>query len=1168
MARLSSGVRGMNGLLWIAVPAGLDGDQAVLRVLISPELDPDGPRQMSDEPMAAWPAMLRDEVAFEVEVTVGDTTKPPFVAEHRDDLQSEVWNAFFGSEDMIVMPRAARRHNYDADPFVEGVTSADAAYIARLYPPLAQLLAPGGPAAGAASTLPVEAPPWVRRQRAVAAPGPALGTDRGGSQTIHFDRVVGLLREHPTVLRALGLIVELRFPATRLRPAPPEATGMIRVRWPNAPETWQIESPLTRYEVSGDRFSPASTDEIKGGLVDLRRRVTQPATAAHPAIELPAWEVTTFDVDAAVDALTHAPPAEPGAAPTQPPFLRSAGLMLMRRGRQASLSRRRANAAANAARESRHDLELTADDLVLGYRIDVKPENGGWLSLCRRRACPGHAMYSVNGIAIGTPDASEEGHVKAAGAVLDASGLMRADEVVARWSGWSLVVVPPNFDHRPVDPDPETLQRMPFDFDFGFRVEPRSLPKLRFGMAYQLRCRVADITGGGVQLDEPLLDASATPAVTYLRHEPVPAPVLSLPPEAELGPGETVERLVIRGDAPASPCARLVMPPPTTRMLAEQHGLLDGDDAATFDLVLRGTELPDAAAAGVTIHVLPEPGVTERALSTDQSWAPWPSPGVKRIELRARGEGVDEPPLAWEGETLVVRLAPAQRLSLELSSNIRPELAGHFALTQSLGAAAHRHPMVSPARTLELVHAVKRPHDPVGPLTPARSQAGDTYVTLVPPADEPLLGVDPASTARIDISASWTGSDSFGVNGGVVASATLTRDTRELPALRHELGDTRQRWVTYEVTAISRFREFWPPPPPALEAADQEFEKGFLATTTLRAVNIPSSARPPAPVLLTAAPAFMWREGADAAATVWRVRERIRAGGILRVEFERPWSVSGTGEKLAVIVWPESPAPGELWPFLSQVANDPIWNTTPPDRFPVPSAFGPDGARAQAVRLSESGDQVMAIPYDVISLPNPSRCYADIALPEAVAASYCPFAQLALARYQPHSIEQLELSPIVRTEMVQLLPERRLRIERREADVLVSLNGVGPGNGPHNRVVARVERFTGRPADVFAVDLISFGEEPPDDRTPIWVALANSAIWGKLGDLMSLPVPSSGGPYRIHVREVDQIDGPYDDEPAFGADIYHRTVFADAIVLPGEGIVVETPDVDPPAGGR
>jgi len=86
--------------------------------------------------------------------------------------------------------------------------------------------------------------------------------------------------------------------------------------------------------------------------------------------------------------------------------------------------------------------------------------------------------------------------------------------------------------------------------------------------------------------------------------------------------------------------------------------------------------------------------------------------------------------------------------------------------------------------------------------------------------------------------------------------------------------------------------------------------------------------------------------------------------------------------------------------------------------------------RAQLLTLAEFNDDpamsVLVAPHDVFFDENRGLWYCDIEInmPE----EYFPFVRLALARFQPNSLEHCHLSRVVKAEMIQLTPERTLTI--------------------------------------------------------------------------------------------------------------------------------------------
>ena len=324
-----------------------------------------------------------------------------------------------------------------------------------------------------------------------------------------FHLATSVLREHPAVLTSLGLIFELDIPKADIDQM--KARGVLQVSWPGAPEAIPDVEPRWT-SVLRDRFLPAPGEgsdlHPAGGMVALARSVDGQ----------PAWRLHTVDVDHALGTLADAAAA---ASPSLP-ALRTAGVLLTRVGRDADLNRR---GSRNATRNSAATAEkpLTADDLVLGYRVDTRILGGDWHSLCSRLA-----TYQVNEMKF-AEDLDEEGHVKVGGGVDYGDKTLRTDEVVARWDGWSLAAPRPALRQQPSRGPAPDLR--PFHLVTDLRARPGSLLKLRFGSDYQVRVRVADLAGGGPTLSEASLDGCDSGVLLFRRLEPL------LPPDVRVASG-------------------------------------------------------------------------------------------------------------------------------------------------------------------------------------------------------------------------------------------------------------------------------------------------------------------------------------------------------------------------------------------------------------------------------------------------------------------------------------------------------------------------------------------------------------------------------------------------------------------------------------------------------
>ncbi|WP_405751852.1 hypothetical protein OG232_14835 [Streptomyces sp. NBC_01411] len=1171
----------MSRLLWIAVPGGAVTDgQATLRILIVPQLT-EG--TLKDNGLADWPAVLgHAELSVEVRQPDGSGSEVPYTLVSSGS--SDVWQQFFSAVDVRGWQQPPA---YDPPTVEPSTVQHD--NIRKTY---------------ATSAKAVATPDVVHDQLAswhagspdgVASNGAPSPPPRTGRSDVDFHRAVAMLREHPAVLRELGLIVELTLGTgdKGLPPATPTAPGAVRVRWPASTIAPEVVSPWTAYELDSGLFLPASTATISSGLVDLD--VKDPAGN-------PRWQVATVDIDGAVSRLrdaarTYATDRTDGQTPPANdatlPALRSAGLLLMRRDRAEHFAARSDAARANAARDDLSDgPPLTADDLVLGYRMDVRLHGAGdSLSLCRR-----NATYFLNKNPIG-PQQLEEGHVKANAAIRDErTGELRADEVVSRWSGWSLAVPRPALG-APLPPAPNPAPALPFDFSWQFEPVPGSLPELRFNTSYSVRLRVADIAGGGLEHDDPAADRCFSDLTPYARHEPLPAPQIPPPdglvvtgadgkpvvhPDA-LGPGGSIDQLVIRSDLGATSyvdnAERTLLPPRTTVDLAEQHGRLDGSDEETTGLVQRavqadGPGLPEPLAAGVAVYFVREQPTGQDDQMTDtRDWSGiWPDFAAKSLRLVPGAAGSD-PELRWANDDGLLALAPGRQVTVELASYLKLQDLDNFVIKNWLSDSSvpdppgdhdspesavlnGRHPMVTPPHVVTLVHAVRHPlQAPDGDLVPVRNE-GDPFAVLAHD-QAPLLSLDAGSTAQLDIVASWQEvNDSTApqqLSQGLPSLAIGRRDS-ELATIRHEFGDTRHRRVSYTMTAVTRFRQFF---------AAEEPDDAFVRTQTLGPVSVPSSARPVPPRVLSVRPAFLWEgEVPDQ----WDVVERTRLGDRLRVELARPWFTTGEGERLALVVCPDAAGAGDpvltVPELLTCTARDPLWSTPGPSGIVRTSSCVTQAAGARSVHPAGRPD----LDVDVVGFPvaeEGGHWFSDVVLPGVAAASYSPFVQLALARYQEESLAGLELSTVVRTSLVQLLPDRTLRLERGPDGVLVTLSGLAPQGPAANRVIATLEAYTEHPgAGADSVQLTSLAADPGTAGLPAWTRVPGCQVEGTLNETLTPLPPAPAGPQtgtpsrapgagrlRVVVREVESIPADRTDIDV-SVELTERTVFVDAIPLP------------------
>ncbi|MBV8777352.1 MAG: hypothetical protein JO258_09170, partial [Alphaproteobacteria bacterium] len=410
------------------------------------------------------------------------------------------------------------------------------------------------------------------------------------------------------------------------------------------------------------------------------------------------------------------------------------------------------------------------------------------------------------------------------------------------------------------------------------------------------------------------------------------------------------------------------------------------------------------------------------------------------------------------------------------------------------------HDMITPGRTLTLVHAVQQPlghpvfgqlpvvHRPGAPILASALRNRFTPITAWRAHgahDAVLLGalrIHGASSAKIDLEARWLEvTDNLGnpgptkspasdhvetidlsdLGGGAIAAdPKSTRDVAvyiplvdtlwfaapfdelagvtaptAVAAPLHQLHDTRHRWISYQAVATSRFEEYFP-----------ESGLDFTRTSPPLLVDVPSSARPVAPDIAYVVPTFGWERQETS-----NVKTSVRFGNGLRVYLNRPWFSSGENELLGVVLWPAAGPSIQaadfetLKPYFTQWGNDPIWQSGA--LHPVPSAA--DFPLATTIGTGRSLDETAqtfdVAGHDLAYDTARGLWFCDITF--ANVAAYTPFVRLALARYQPHSIEGVELSRVVLADFAQIAPNRTALLSIDPADprrARLVVGGLGP----------------------------------------------------------------------------------------------------------------------------
>lgn len=306
-------------------------------------------------------------------------------------------------------------------------------------------------------------------------------------------------------------------------------------------------------------------------------------------------------------------------------------------------------------------------------------------------------------------------------------------------------------------------------------------------------------------------------------------------------------------------------------------------------------------------------GVVTVCFDDDSAW-----PDTRSI-LLSLAEGTGAPSWSPDKRLLTVYLAKGEQAWMTFGSSVGETLAeaqtnletiglwdaykgaGHMAarleaLARGLGW------IVTPGRTLHLVHATQRPltKPEVGAIPVNERAFGATWVDL---RFDPVT-VHGKTTQKVDVTATWSmdTDDPLKPEPEAVPAAAFVYEQHVEDRLvntlakdhRQEFGDTKHRMVRYIPMATTRFREYLP--------SDLAFDTSRLTRSGEgKEINILSTRRPESVDLVYAVPSFKWLDP-DKTPVDGVITSRRKGGGI-RVYMKRPWYSSGNGELLGVILY-------------------------------------------------------------------------------------------------------------------------------------------------------------------------------------------------------------------------------------------------------------------------
>lgn len=306
-------------------------------------------------------------------------------------------------------------------------------------------------------------------------------------------------------------------------------------------------------------------------------------------------------------------------------------------------------------------------------------------------------------------------------------------------------------------------------------------------------------------------------------------------------------------------------------------------------------------------------------------------------------------------------------------------------------------------------------------------------------------------------------------------------------------------------------------------------------------LSIPSSARPPAPDVRYLIPAFGWNRANSAKSKV-----STRHGKLLRVYLGRPWFATGAGELLGVVISaPPSgrTLPANLAPFATGYGSDPIFAERPVNTPPKASDFKLAVHRGKGLRLAEHGGGLPwfdVAGHEVSFDPERKLWFSDIEVD--LGGSYFPFVKLGLVRYQPNSLNGVEISRVIQADFVQVAPDRTLTLTFPAANkVRVVVTGPGylatANEGTADTVHAYVQEEIVKTSD----ENLRWQSVSPNG-TALKLTVKSASFFSWEGTL-TLPTPRSARKYRIYVAEFEQ------HKVVSAGDDQSRVTYLDAIEI-------------------
>jgi hypothetical protein len=277
---------------------------------------------------------------------------------------------------------------------------------------------------------------------------------------------------------------------------------------------------------------------------------------------------------------------------------------------------------------------------------------------------------------------------------------------------------------------------------------------------------------------------------------------------------------------------------------------------------------------------------------------------------------------------------------------------------------------------------------------------------------------------------------------------------------------TQYRKVTYWVNANSRFRAEFP----------------FESTHTFSQESLPkmrhvlSSSPPLAPSVAYLVPELGWKLHVDTSEKASPpTLFHTRVGGHLKIYLDRPWFTSGAGEKLGIVLWPfRNGVPDSPRDFVTQWGMDPIFVLDKPFSL-LPNANHFPGSVIQEATVIHNGKEWPVELATFEPVFDFEKQMWSCSMQVTPVPSYCTFIRFALVRYQEHSIPGCQVSSVALADFAQLLPDRSVSIVRDATDCrMLNVKVIGNLNNPERTVsivVKKEDRAVTLPGNCYTVKI-------------------------------------------------------------------------------------------------